>query len=142
MEHGQPSKTASAPFDEDEGDIILRTADGVDFHVYKPILSVASPFFKGMFTLKQPTAGEVSGANRAVVDVSEESVVLDAILRWCYPTHAPQLDDITLFSGIFDATVKYGVEEVTNRARQAFRTLIKDSPQYAYALCCRLEFEE
>ncbi|KAI0255963.1 hypothetical protein BJV78DRAFT_1113987, partial [Lactifluus subvellereus] len=46
------------PFDDADADIILRSSDQVNFHVYKVILSVASPFFKDMFSLPQPVGAD------------------------------------------------------------------------------------
>ena len=46
--------TASYPFDKTNADIILRTSDLVDFHVFSQILIAASPFFEGMFDVPQP----------------------------------------------------------------------------------------
>lgn len=38
-------QVASAPFNKPSADVILRTSDGVDFHVHKMLLSLASSFF-------------------------------------------------------------------------------------------------
>ncbi|KAG1770626.1 hypothetical protein EDD22DRAFT_865208 [Suillus occidentalis] len=45
-----------APFDDHNGDIILRSANGVDSHVFKLILSLILPVFIYMFTLPQRLA--------------------------------------------------------------------------------------
>lgn len=46
---------AQAPFNDPDkaADIILRSGDNVDFYVYRIVLSLASPFFKYMFSLPQ-----------------------------------------------------------------------------------------
>src|SRR5882762_6419961 len=50
------TKDAKPPFhDPTNADIILRSCDNHDFYVYKLILSLASPVFKVMFGLPQPT---------------------------------------------------------------------------------------
>ncbi|KIP06747.1 hypothetical protein PHLGIDRAFT_35791 [Phlebiopsis gigantea 11061_1 CR5-6] len=139
MAHDEQVKNAKAPFDGSEGDIVVRTSDGVDFHVYKVILSLSSPFFKHMFTLEQPSCAQ--GAKHTLT-VEENSVTLDAILRWCYPIPPPAVADIALFGPILHATAKYEMEEISARARRAFRQLIPQQPLYAYALSCQLDHEE
>ncbi|KAF8902349.1 hypothetical protein CPB84DRAFT_1846294 [Gymnopilus junonius] len=42
---------AKYPFDDLEGDVILRSNDGISFFIHKAVLRLASPFFKAMFTL-------------------------------------------------------------------------------------------
>ncbi|KAF8273062.1 hypothetical protein EI94DRAFT_1564704 [Lactarius quietus] len=51
----ETSSTAfGPPFDDADADIILRSSDQVDFHVYRVLLSKSSPFFKSIFSLPQP----------------------------------------------------------------------------------------
>ena len=45
------SAYASEPFDHAKADIILRSSDNIDFHVFKLFLSLASPFFEDMFNI-------------------------------------------------------------------------------------------
>ncbi|KAJ7501149.1 hypothetical protein B0H11DRAFT_755389 [Mycena galericulata] len=73
------------PFDEVGTDIILRSSDGVDFHVYRVVLSLASPFFKQMFSLPQPE----SATPVPVIPVAEASGILDLVLRLWYPGANP-----------------------------------------------------
>ncbi|KAI0698249.1 hypothetical protein BC835DRAFT_1466668 [Cytidiella melzeri] len=47
---------AGDPFNLPTADVVFRTSDHVDFHVHKLILSIASPFFTGMFSLPQPSS--------------------------------------------------------------------------------------
>jgi len=45
---------AGPPFDRPDADIILRSTDGVEFHTFKSILSLASQFFNDMYEIPQP----------------------------------------------------------------------------------------
>ena len=45
---------AKAPFDDLQADLILQSSDKVHFRVFKPILSIASPIFKDMFSIPSP----------------------------------------------------------------------------------------
>lgn len=64
---------ASPPFDDPEADIILRSSDNVDFHVYKFLLSLVSPVFKSMFALPQISleeGGDGTGSRALMGDTS------------------------------------------------------------------------
>ncbi|KAJ6556519.1 hypothetical protein DFH09DRAFT_1491005 [Mycena vulgaris] len=76
-----PAFVSSFPFDDPAGDVILRSSDGIDFHVHRLVLSLASPFFKQMFTLPQPNGERGVPA----ILVSESALVLDRALRFWYP---------------------------------------------------------
>ncbi|KAJ6525934.1 hypothetical protein DFH09DRAFT_1371810 [Mycena vulgaris] len=81
-----PAFVPSSPFDDPAGDVILRLSDGIDFHVHRLVLSLASPFFKQMFTL-QPNAEP----GVLAILVSESALVLDRALRFWYPRAVPIL---------------------------------------------------
>lgn len=80
--------------------VILKSSDGVSFHVYKSILGIASPFFAQMFLLPQPTEefGESPGLGcksgdeedgLQVLNITEDSRTIDTLLRLIYPVRKP-----------------------------------------------------
>ncbi|KAG2103128.1 uncharacterized protein F5147DRAFT_706651 [Suillus discolor] len=107
---------AQAPFDDHNCDIILRSADGVDFHVYKLILSLVSPIFKDMFTLPQSESqSDISSV--PIIDVMEGSTTLESLLLLCYPAAATptfhSLDDAKV---VMKAASKYDIQAALSRA--------------------------
>ncbi|KAF8318917.1 uncharacterized protein EI90DRAFT_3002204 [Cantharellus anzutake] len=64
-----------------DGDVVLRSTDGIDFRVHKCVLSIASPFFSDMFNRLQTDSGA------RTIEIGEDAAILDAILRFTYPTH-------------------------------------------------------
>ncbi|KZP05265.1 hypothetical protein FIBSPDRAFT_680381, partial [Athelia psychrophila] len=50
-----------AAFDDHKADVILRSSNNVDFRCYKVLLSFASTFFDGMFSLPQPNGADSDG---------------------------------------------------------------------------------
>ncbi|KAI1790294.1 hypothetical protein LXA43DRAFT_891255 [Ganoderma leucocontextum] len=82
-------------------DLILRTSDNVEFHVWKCILAEGSPVFEDMFALgqPQPNHSQQSGTETAegaesplshpsavpVIEVPEDCATLRLLLRWIYP---------------------------------------------------------
>ncbi|KAA1477499.1 hypothetical protein DENSPDRAFT_754241, partial [Dentipellis sp. KUC8613] len=82
------------PFDAPDADLILRSAQSVDFRTHKVILSLASPVFRDMFSVPQPTLddngscflngnGYVDGL--PMVQMSETTTTLHYLLTAIYP---------------------------------------------------------
>jgi len=89
----QPSTTippfvskAGAPFDKEKADVVLRSADGIDFHIFKAYLLIVSDVFGHMFLSPQPEPGneeeELANGLR-VVPVYDHSHVLRVLLCYC-----------------------------------------------------------
>ncbi|KAI0255777.1 hypothetical protein BJV78DRAFT_1279018 [Lactifluus subvellereus] len=103
--------TADAPFDDARADVILRSSDGVDFRVFKIVLSLASPIFADMFSIPSPSPP--SGTSRdglPVVTLSEDSKVLDLALRRCYPIQSPELVELKDVHALLEFERKYQVD--------------------------------
>jgi hypothetical protein len=72
------------PFDVPDADLIIRSSDFADFRVHKPVLSMASPFFKDLLSLPQPPDSEtVDGLY--VVQLPEGSELLNSLVSMLYP---------------------------------------------------------
>jgi BTB/POZ domain len=78
--------TTSPPetFDVSDANLIIRSSDLVDFRVHKSMLAMASPFFKDLLSLPQPSDSEtVDGI--PVVQLSEGSELLNSLISMLYP---------------------------------------------------------
>lgn len=121
---------AASPFDYGNADVILRSSDEVDFRVHKLILSVASPVFDSMFPFPHPTvSAEDNQDGLPVVRLAENCRTLDNLLRICYPTPDPELDDLEDIGTVFGAAKKYDMEAglvFTLKALMAPKILEKD----------------
>ncbi|KAI0365021.1 hypothetical protein BV20DRAFT_1056764 [Pilatotrama ljubarskyi] len=137
------SSTTAFPYrDSSVGDLIIRTSDGVGFHVHQRRVSDASSVFSDMFTLPQPAAGEEEADAKPVVDVSEGSVVWSKLLPYVYLAEEPDLslEDIR---HLLDAARKYQIPGVTSRMRvHLLRPDCLEDPFSAYALACAGGFED
>ncbi|KAJ6562623.1 hypothetical protein B0H19DRAFT_1260187 [Mycena capillaripes] len=99
---------------EPSADIILRSADSVDFHCHKNILAHASQFFFDMFRAGAVCENDdIHKDGKAVIPMKEPSAVLHRLLTLVYPAHTaapftltdpPQLDDIC---AVHEAANKY-----------------------------------
>jgi BTB/POZ domain len=124
-----------APFDHKQADIILRTSDGVDFRVFKIILSLASPIFTDMFDIPQPTSE--FGRNNdelQVVTVSENSTVLDLCLRHLYPVPSPTTAGLWGAHILAEFARKYEVDALESVVARYLTDSIGDDSVGVYAI--------
>ncbi|KAF9224051.1 hypothetical protein BS17DRAFT_795615 [Gyrodon lividus] len=141
-------RVAEAPFDTSKADIILRSSDDVYFRVYRCLLAFASPFFDAMFDLPRPhtrSADQETLDHLEVIPVTEGSRTLDMLLRFCYPATVddPVPTAAADIEGVLEAAVKYGMEEVEQRARGILldpRFLEKD-PLRIFSIAYRFRYE-
>ncbi|KAH9919899.1 uncharacterized protein B0H18DRAFT_1122212 [Fomitopsis serialis] len=125
--------TASPPFDNPGADIIIRTSDRVEFHVYKLILREVSSVFADMVSLPPTRESDAD-----VVDVTEDSVVWEHILRMCYPFARSAVIAPDHFWPLLEAAKKYdmnGVREAVGREMLTAPILERRSLR-VYLLAC------
>ena len=129
------------PFDDTDADIILRSSDQVDFHVYKVILSKASPVFKVMFS-------DTTLNSRTIVDLPESSKTLAALLTSIYPI-IPELEtdeerSLNDHLAAISAVKKYDMALASFHLLQDFEdsAYVKDSPVEAFCVAYALELRE
>jgi hypothetical protein len=103
-----PAHTTSSLIDTDDTDVILRSADGIDFRAHKCILGLSSPFWEDMFSLPQALA---AGAALPVVDMAEDSEALEGLLRLVYPIADPPLHVWEDAVAVHAAAEKYDMSE-------------------------------
>ena len=123
-------------FGTTDPDIILRSADGQEFHVHKTMLSIASPVFQDMFTLPQPPSPELSSI--PVIDMCEAGNILDVFLRCLYPTSKMTVEDFGLLEALIAAAEKYETGLVLDMVKSWLVTpenLGRD-PLRAYVIAC------
>jgi len=109
--------TFGPPFNDTDADIILRSSDRVDFIVYKVILSKASPVFKTMFSLPQPTTDTQPDSPHPIVELAENSKVLAAFLSIVYPPTPMSPEPLSLDDLIsaLDMARKYDIATMPDR---------------------------
>ncbi|OJA08962.1 hypothetical protein AZE42_06846 [Rhizopogon vesiculosus] len=115
----EKTSTAQAPFDNHDYDIILRSCDGVDFRVFKLILSLASPVFKDMFTLPQ-TGLQSNVFSVPVIPMTETSTTMRSLLLLCYPTANSTFNSLADTKAVLEAARKYVMGGVLSSAGDLF----------------------
>ncbi|KAJ6565316.1 hypothetical protein DFH09DRAFT_1363876 [Mycena vulgaris] len=78
-------------------DFILRSSDGVDFHLHKAFLRLVSGCFEGMFTFPggDGDSSELVRDGKPVVVLPEPESVLYKLLSLAYPAQSPELYTLT-----------------------------------------------
>jgi hypothetical protein len=72
--------------DTSDINLIIRSSDLVNFRVHKSVLATASPFFKDLLSLPQPSDSEIVDG-LPVVQMSEDSELLNSLVSNLYPVH-------------------------------------------------------
>ncbi|KIJ65528.1 hypothetical protein HYDPIDRAFT_27529 [Hydnomerulius pinastri MD-312] len=141
---------ADAPFNRPNADVILRTADNVDFLFYKLLLSLASPFFANMFALPQPepldNAADQTKYGLAVIPISETSNVIRKLLSFCspvYDTDVPALENLDIVMAVLDAADKYDMKRVGKFVVKMITApqFLEQEPMRVFAIACRYRAE-
>jgi hypothetical protein len=124
-----------------DADIIIQSCDLVNFRIHKSILSLSSPFFCDMFSLPQPSHGEVIDG-LSVVRLPEDAEVLKGLLTMLYPIPPmiPDCYDKSLM--LLAASQKYDMVSIQARIRaeiqnRKFPTLTGTAAFRAYAIASR-----
>ncbi|KAH9893459.1 hypothetical protein C8Q73DRAFT_791312 [Cubamyces lactineus] len=135
---------AAPPFDRHDADIMIRSADGIDFRVHSQILNVASPIFEDMIAVAQPEVEDTSsGRHIPTVTLVEDGRTLDTLLRLCYPVEisdAPWvLEDIP---AILDAAMKYIMSGPISVLVKELITFAKARPLQVWATGCQFGLEK
>jgi len=130
---------SSPPFSFPAGDVILRSADNVNFRVHTILLSLASPFFHDMFSLPQ-TSNELQ-----TIQMTEKADVLVAILQLIYPFEEPASPYAgKLAIDVYKAADKLEITKVQPIARRRLCEWLDvlPNPLEAWAIAVRYDIPE
>jgi len=136
-------------FDAPDADIILRALGPPkrDFRVHKLLLSLASPVFKDMFSLPQPTSGDsresTAVAEVEIVEVTDPADALDIVLRIIYPFDPPSLDgNINTIVECLVIVDKYNIQGAKSQLCSALTQMGATEPLRVYAAASRFGFAD
>ncbi|KAF9269226.1 hypothetical protein L218DRAFT_994136 [Marasmius fiardii PR-910] len=138
----------SPVFNDAKADVILRTVDGVDFRMYKSLLSLASSFFDGMFTLPQPTPDAhnpftIQNHDRLpIVPMSESSRAIEKLLMFCHPAHSPNIEMLDEVRLVIEPAIKYDMVGIVKRIVMQFESFIDLEPLRAYCIAWQFKLRD
>ena len=127
-------------------DVILQSADHVNFRVHKSALVPSSPFFADMFSLPQPPNDEFPNDEFVdglpVVHVSEDAEILNSLISMLYPVFPEVPDTCDNILALLAASQKYDMAAVQSSIRAEVGRKGLLSPKGAeafrvYAIACR-----
>ncbi|KAK0234097.1 hypothetical protein IW262DRAFT_1290988 [Armillaria fumosa] len=131
---------ADAPFNDpaDSVDLVIHTADNVDFFVLSCLLSLRSPssFFRHVLQGNRYTE-ERDGF--PVLEVKEDSDTFQTILLLCYPHADPHIESIKKLVAVRVALEKYCMDYAMGRFEQVViaSTLIREQVLQLFVLAIR-----
>ncbi|KAK0466010.1 uncharacterized protein EV420DRAFT_806145 [Desarmillaria tabescens] len=129
--------TADVPFNDstDSVDLVIRTADNVDFFVLSALLSLRSPssFFRQALQGNKHTE-ERDGF--PILKVTDDSDTFRTILLLCYPYIAPEIESVQRFLAVGLALDKYCMDHAMERfvAAVLASSVISEQPLRVFAL--------
>ena len=135
-------------FTTPDGDVIIRAGQepslAHDFQAHKFILSLASPVFKDMFSLPQPSdRNQDEKSDTPIVDIPDSPEVFDVILRLIYPgVEPPKIADVTTLTGLFSAADKYDIASIYPVLRESLKTFLPGDSFSVYTIACRFRLLE
>jgi hypothetical protein len=140
---------AEAPFDDTEADVVLCSTDKVHFRVFKHQLSRASPVFKDMFKLPQPSSDSDPTLNdeqgRPIINMSENTATLRTMLAFCIlGMSRPALNTLENISIMIGVMVKYDMNAplLEIRRQLLLPTYLRSDPLRVFAIACRYKFRD
>lgn len=141
MANAEEITTAEAPFDDQDCDFVLQSTNGVNFHVYKLILSLMSPKFKDDFTSPQ-NESQSDRSSVPIMTVAESSMPLRSLLLLCYPAATPTFDSLDNAKAVLEAAKQHDMQAVLSRAGDLIMAqFLPDHFLELYALPCRFGWQ-
>jgi hypothetical protein len=132
---------AGHPFDHPDTDIVLRSSDDqpVDFHVFKLLLTLASPFLELVLSL--PQSPEDAEYGIPVIKMAEDKETLNLILRFCLPismAEPPRLSSLYELQMVLKAATKLEMEGIQRHVRKVLvePRFIESQPLRVFAIAC------
>lgn len=129
----------TAPFDDDDGDLVICSSDKCYFRVYKLFMQKASPVFETMFLMPSANTPDQIHA----VNVTEDGETMHLLLQLCYPGNDPQIETLDVITSLLNTCEKYQMDGIARRFVGAkLGNFISVDPLRVYVLARRAHSDE
>lgn len=135
-------------FNSADADIFLNVEDSGNqkrqFAVHKCIMSTASPFFRDMFSLPQPSAAQATELDIPSIDMPESADVLYTLLQYIYPVPNPIILSLSKLVPVLEAADKYDILVAVDSLRKQLVSTenLTEDPLRIYAIASRYDLQE
>lgn len=136
-----PVRHAPFPFDDLDAEVIMVSSDKVHFRVFKSILTLASQVFKAMLQATTPCESGSDGSKKYILDIDEDSNILNTLLQFCYPIGTPPAISPDALPTL-RAALKYKLDRAIWYLRSQWQTLSAFDPLCAYLLAASAGWTE
>lgn len=125
-------------FNSSSADLVLRSAENVDFRVHRAVLVMASTVFEGMSGLPQPPSDDTK-QELPFVQLNESTRTLDVLLQMIYPDKHPKDIAFAEVHKVLKAADKYDMHAVVARLGDLLRQTryARNYPFEVFALACQ-----
>ncbi|KAF8892205.1 hypothetical protein BD779DRAFT_1511571 [Infundibulicybe gibba] len=152
---GGSQAVSIASFDDDAGDtdmfsegstngtdVILRSFDNIDFYTHRLLLSLASPFFRDMFTLPQgSTTSQLDDDAIPTIHMGERSNAVRHFLMWCDPRCRLVCEEWGDIIGVLELAEKYEVAPLKTEMGLVMKSRwVCKTPLRVYAIAIQYRF--
>ncbi|EIW75055.1 hypothetical protein CONPUDRAFT_169490 [Coniophora puteana RWD-64-598 SS2] len=142
-----------APFDDCSADFVIQTTDGVRFGVHKFVLSLASLLLRRTFSASPLSFTECDPSivvkqaedeGRDTVLISEESRIVEIVLRFIYPYASPCVEKVEDIQSALAMMDKLGMKDMMNRLRPALvqPSILEAEPLRIFCIAHRYGFQD
>jgi hypothetical protein len=130
-----------------DADVVLRAAEGKEFHAHKLILSLASSVFKDMFSA-QLLSTEPNSSKLPTIDVHDPPEALEVFLQIIYPVRNPFINSLETLASVLKLADKYNADALLDTYKDYCPSSYLSSPHslppidiYANLCACGREKE-
>ncbi|KZV63261.1 hypothetical protein PENSPDRAFT_616858 [Peniophora sp. CONT] len=131
-------------FNANDAELVLRPSDGVDFADHRTVLQLASPIFRDMLSLPQPSTSTYA-SSRTVISMAEDAPSLRLLLRYNYPRAFCPEPDLSVLEDIkrtASLALKYDIVFMREAVEKALIRYAQNQPDVAYVVAWRYEYPD
>ncbi|KZV68246.1 hypothetical protein PENSPDRAFT_736053 [Peniophora sp. CONT] len=130
------AKRAGPPWDDSDADLVLRSAEDVEFRVHRIILARSLSAFDLSSLFARSGDQELSEDGLPILRLPDGAETVATLLSALYPGPAPVLTNLSSIRAMLGSLDRYGARFVPASIRSALEALASAEPEQTYVLAC------